>query len=560
MPTITLSHSALNQAIGKQLSKQELEQALFDMGMELEGVQDDDLSVEVTAERLDLLSVPGLARALRSFLGLAQSAPQYEVHTDNLNYVVKITKEVKDVRPFTVCAIVKNLYLDDERIKEIIEVQEKLHLTLGRNRARGAIGIYPLESIKLPITYTATYPKDLSFVPLGESSPMTGADILAFHETGKAYAHLLADKLMYPYFVDAAGEVLSMPPIINSEKTGRVTEQTKDIFIECSGHDLRVLQELLTYLVTFFADIGGEVHAMRLQYEDGKTITTPNLAPLKRSFSTATFKQYVGLSLKQEELQSLLAKMMYTVTSIGQSRDGELIFELLAPPFRQDLWHEVDVVEDIARAYGYNNLELTFPNVSFIGGTLPLSNLREDVVGVLTGMGFLETYTFALTSKQEQLQHMLLDESKVAFMPVANGGETQNMLRISLLPEQLKCLAHNRNQPLPQRIAEGAFVVIPDAKQDVRCRNELHLAALLTNKTVTFTQIKQVLDAVVASRGLSVFVKSCNHPSFIKGRVGLVYLGEIAIGIVGELHPQVLENFGLTSPVAAFEINLERLL
>lgn len=557
MPTINISYDALKQELGKELSLEELHQALFDMGMELTQVEDDMLAVEITAERLDLLSLQGLARALRAFLGLSPSVPRYKVLDGDENYKVHITNQVKDVRPYTVCAIVKNLSLSEEQIEQIIDVQEKLHATLGRGRARGAIGIYPLATITLPITYTADKPEHISFVPLGHTTEMTAKQILSQHETGKEYAHLLEGKELFPYFIDAKGEILSVPPIINSELTGRVTAQTTELFIECSGFDKLLLHQLLTNLACLFADMGGDIYAMQLTYENGATEQTPVLSSKKRSFSTKTLKKYIGLTLSLEELKSLLRKMMYEFVDAEYKDDNKIILHVTAPAYREDLWHEIDIIEDVARAYGYNNLPLTFPTVAGIGSVLPLSALKEELANVLVGMGFIETYTFALTSKQEQLTYMRLAEEDIAFMPVANGNETQTMLRISLLPEQLKCLMHNRNETLPQKIFEASFVVIPDKTKDVKCRNELHLAALITDKQVTFTQLRQVLEALLATRNETIRITAVEHPSFISGRAGAVYLNDKVIGVIGQLHPEVLTHFGIVTPVVAFEINLE---
>ncbi len=553
MVMTTISYSALIAAIGKEVSLEELRVALFDLGMELKSREDDDLAIEIKAERLDLLSLQGLARALKSFLGLSPSYPQYAVHQSD--YVVKISDSVKAVRPYTVCAIIKNLVVTDEILKEVINVQEKLHVTLARGRVRGAIGIYPLENITLPILYTAAKPQDIRFVPLGESQEMHGLQILQQTETGKAYAHLLEGKDVFPYFVDATGEVLSMPPIINSEKTGRVTENTRDLFIECSGFEKKLLHELLTNLVTMFADMGGDIYSMRLVYEDGSVEQTPNLLPLQRTFRFSSFKKLIGIELSQEDIKSLLIKMMFEVVSI----DGD-VWSVRAPAFRADLWHEVDILDDIARAYGYNNLPLTLPNVASIASELPLSRLREDLSEVMVGFGFLETYTFALTSIQDQLTNMLINQEQLSFVPISNGNETQNMLRVSLIPEQLKALANNRNRSLPQKIFEGAYVVLSDDSSDVKSTNMMHLTALITDKIANFTQIRQILDALVLSCGKYVDVIPMSHPSFMEGRTGQVLLDGVPIGIIGELHPQVLVNFGLQTPVAAFEIKLKYLL
>lgn len=553
MVMTTISYRELQKSLGEQISIAEIEQILFDMGMELDGHDGDELSVEITPERLDLLSAQGLARAIKSFTGIAGQIPQYLAH-QNGGYIVNVDPVVSQVRPYTVCAVVKNLSFDDERLKQIINLQEKLHQTLARGRKRGAIGIYPMETISWPIKYTAAAPESFSFIPLGETKALNGKEILTYHETGKEYAYLLEGQNVYPYFIDGANEILSMPPIINSEKTGRVTENTTDIFIECSGFELGLLNQLLMHLTTMFADMGGEVYSVSVNYEQGQIIT-PNFSPREQKIDITHIKDLVGIELNEEEVIRHLNQMMHEVIE----KEG-LTWKIRSPPFRYDLWHEVDIIDDIARAYGYNNIELRTPNVASIGSELPISKLREEISEVLVGLGFLETYTFALTSKKEQLTNMLIEENQVGVIDIANGMESQGMLRISLLPQQLQSLAHNRNRPLPQKIFEGAFVVLPDQSKDVKARNEMHLSAMITDKTVTFTQIRQALDAILKTKGIEVNIVPTNHPSFIQGRAGAVIYKNEAIGVVGEIHPQVLENFGLQAPVGAFEINLEKIL
>ncbi|MFW6378662.1 MAG: phenylalanine--tRNA ligase subunit beta [Nanoarchaeota archaeon] len=558
MVMTTISLQALQQALGEQLSVEEISSALFDMGMELKGETEGMLSVEITPERLDLVSVHGLARAIAALLGKAGHPPRYLASKSD--YTVKITREVDDVRPHTVCAVVKNLKLDANRIEEIIEAQEKLHATLGRNRQRGAIGIYPLDAMTMPITFTAGAPEEIVFRPLGAENEMSGSDILTDHETGQAYKHLLDGKTKYPYFIDANGEILSMPPIINSEKTGRVNEKTTDLFIECSGFEIDILEELLVNITTMFADMGGDVYHVNVVYPDGTVRETPGLSPHKRTLTSASIRKYLGLDLDEKQVRTLLLKMMYDVhDKTTTDKDGNMIWTVDVPPFRFDVWHEVDIIDDIGRAYGFNNFRMTVPEVSSIGGVLDSSRIREEIAEILVGLGFLETYTFAITTERDQHDTILIDSEDESYVPIANGNESQTMLRTRLLPELLKSLSHNRSRPLPQQIFEGAFVTIPDETADVASREELRLSAMRIDKTVTFTEIRQVLEQVLRTRAITPTFKAVDKPYFLEGRSAEVFIDDEYVGVVGELHPQVLANAGLSNPVGAFEISLEQL-
>ncbi|MBD3209403.1 phenylalanine--tRNA ligase subunit beta, partial [Candidatus Woesearchaeota archaeon] len=233
MPSITISKKALLADLARKPTTEQLKERISFMGTDLESIDKDDITVEVFPNRPDLLSQQGFSRAYKSFVG-EQGFLRYKAKKNPKNRVI-IDRSVKDVRPYTACAIVRGMRFDDATIKDIIQVQEKLHVTYGRNRKRCAIGIYPMEHISLPITYCARRPEDIVFRPLEGKKEMDGRRILSQHPAGREYGHLLEGKELFPIFVDDKDEILSMPPIINSEKTGRITAKTKDVFVECSG-------------------------------------------------------------------------------------------------------------------------------------------------------------------------------------------------------------------------------------------------------------------------------------------------------------------------------------
>lgn len=280
MVTLDTSFNELKKHLGKEISEEELDGVLFDMGMELEDVQGDEIKIGITPDRVDMLSLHGAARALNAYLGAHPGMPKFHVEHSSLK--IFIDKSVEEVRPYTIAAVVEGLHFTDEKIKEMIWVQEKLHQTFARGRKKAAIGIYPLEKIVPPIDYLADAPENIRFKPLGAEGEMNGNQILEEHPTGKEYAHLLEGFEKYPFFRDSEGNILSMPPIINSELTGRVTEETKEVFIECSGSDFNSLKILLNIIVSMFQDMGGKIKSVELNYGE-KKIITPDFAPEYRT-------------------------------------------------------------------------------------------------------------------------------------------------------------------------------------------------------------------------------------------------------------------------------------
>jgi phenylalanyl-tRNA synthetase beta chain len=552
MVRINCSHKTLQQLIGNQISVDQINDVLFDMGMELKGQEGDILDVEITAERFDLMSEAGLARAIRAYAGYG-AAKQYTIESTNTNYVVQST--LPQVRPYTVAVVVKGLHLNDETLKSVIDVQEKLHATLCRKRKKAAIGIYPLEKISWPITYSAKPAHDIQLTPLGESETMSAQQMIATVSTAKQYAHLLSNDLsgdtQIPFFADATGKVLSVPPLLNSEEVGRVTTQTSEVFVEVSGFDKSFLDEILTLLSTMFVELGGQLHAVTIQSD--QPCVTPEFKSTQRELHLSQVKKYLGLDLSIEEVSALSKKMMYEPVS---AQGDSLILKI--PCFRTDIWHEVDIVDDIARAYGYNDLPITIPQVQHSGSILPITRLQDTINNVCVGLGLLQAHTFSLTSKTVQLDHMNITSPD--FIPVVNGLDTQDMMRINVLPELLTVLVENRNRRMPQKLFECATVVHTSAETDTGAVNKERFASLITDNQVTYTQIRQVLDTIGRSLGKTFEIHAQDYPFMIPGRSGTVLLDGEPIGFIGEIHPKVLNNFGLIRPVVACEIELEPLL
>lgn len=551
MVMLETNFKTLQKLIGKKLNIEEFEEALFNLGMELDEQKGDEIKIEVTAERPDMVSPQGLARALRAYFGLKN--PKYTAKEPLKNYKVIIDKSVSKVRPFTACAIVKNLKFTDDNIKEIIWVQEKLHATFGRNRKKAAIGIYPLEKIKLPIYYRAANPNHIKFRPLESGSEMTANEIINEHKTGKEFAHLLEGSDVYPYFCDGAGSILSMPPIINSHDTGRVTTKTKELFIECSGHDFASLSQTLNILVYLFQDMGGVVYQMDLQYPD-KKIISPEINPDIRKISSKYVSEILGKEFTSKEIANNLKKAMHEIKKITKEN-----VEFSVPPIRTDIWHDIDVVDDVLRVFGVNNIVPELPEVSTEGKLLYENRLKKIITELMIGLSFQEIFTLTLTNSKDQYEKMNYEEIPEHIMLSSSVEENIGMLRTWLLPEAIKALMNNRNREYPQKIFEINYITIPEEKSDVLSKDKMHFCSLIAAKDADFTKAKQVIINILESLGYDAKFKATNHNSFIQGRTASIFVKGKNIGTIGEIHPQVLENFGIEVPVSGFEIDLELL-
>ncbi len=545
MVKIQTTLSNLQKEIGKKISAKELEETLFDMGYELESIEEDTVIIDITAERPDLISVQGLTRALKAYLGIKKGLPKYEVKKSGHKLFVKNTPSYW---PYAVAFIAKNVKLDQEKVRELIQLQEKIGVTMLRNRKKGGVGLYPLQKLVFPITFEGRKPEDISFRPLEYPSILSAREILENHKKGKEYAHLMKDWKIYTVFVDAKGTIMSMPPIINSHDLGKIDETTTDLFIECTGNDLNTILKVMNIFGASFIEMGAKVESIDVHYKN-KIITVPDLKPTKMKISVDSANKILGLNLNNKEAKDLLEKMMYDVVN---EKNQLTVF---APAFRTDLWHERDIIDDIARAYTFHKFIPTFTHVETIGETTKSIKIKEELEKIMIGLGFQELFTLSLTSTVDQFKNMNISEEE----HIRLGESTEkslNMMRLWLLPELIKALVHNRNKEYPQKVFEVNYVVIPDKTKDVLSKNVFHISALSAHEKADFTEIKQIVHYILTLFGYNYSIQDAEKNSFIPGRVGDIIVNNKKVGFLGELHPQVLENVHIEVPIVGFEIDL----
>lgn len=545
MANIKFSKKLFEKEIGKLTDEMKNKISMF--GTSFEGECGDEIEIEIFPNRPDMLSYEGFKRGFLAFLGKKTGLKKYKMKKPEKDYKVIIDKSVEKVRPHTACAIVKGISLDDNKIKELVDIQEKLHFTIGRKRKKVAIGIYPLEKIKLPITFKALEPDKIKFIPLESEREMTGFQILQRHSTGKDYAHLLAGMPVYPIFIDADKNILSMPPIINSQHTGKITEKTKNMFIECSGFDLPVLQKCLNILITALAGMGGKIFQMEIDYGKKKELS-PNLNSNKMKISRDNVNKLLGLNLTEKQIREFLERMGHDY------KNG--VVEV--PAWRTDILHEVDLIEDIAIAFGYDNFEPVIPKVSTIGEESSTEVYKRKIGEILAGLNMLEVSNYHLTTKKDQIEKIKMSEQKKKerFIEVDDSKTEYKILRKDLSHYLLKNFSENVDSEYPQRIFEVGKVF--DLKLNDEILESENLCIGITPGN--FTELKQVLNYLGSMLGVKFeFREDDNVECFIKGRLAKIILNGKEIGRIGEVHPMILRNFKIKMPVALCEICLEEL-
>ncbi len=596
MPVIAISRRQLSTCLGQECSLEELADYLEQLGCDVDEVGDsssyrcsrcsmlqerlsreepptrcedcgfegevpfelvgseETIKLDLLPARPDLFDVGGLSRALRGYLGISRGLPEYPVEAGSVE--VEIDASVADAtsfRPHIACAVVECAPLDAAALKDLMKFQESLHWGIGRNRKLASIGVYDLEGLQLPIRYTTVGPAELRFCPLGHpDQPMTPEEILEQHAKGKVYAHLLSDHARYPLLIDAAGQVLSMPPIINSEET-RVREGNTRLFVDVTGITADDVARTLHTLVSSLAELGAQLRSVTMRRADGSHELTPQLQPGSAEIEVSEANRWLGLDLDTEAAGALLEKMRLSYEDSGAGR-----LRVHYPAYRGDVKHQVDIFEDMAIGYGYRNLIPDLVEAQTLGQARPEEVLKDRAREVLLGLGCHEILSLLLTTSSHHFSRLRC-EPQGQEVEVANPKiQELRYLRGHLLSGLLETLEKNKGRPAPQRYFEigPSFHLYPEGETGTR--EEVRVAFALLGSG-GFADARGVMDALLWELGLDVEYQADEHVTFIPGRLACIRQNGEVVGRVGEIHPEVLNNFNIRHSVGVGELRLARL-
>ncbi len=545
MPTVNLDKKTVLRYIGKNVTDKVLLEKIPMLGTDLEEITDDEIVVEIFPNRPDMLSEEGFARALKSFLGLEKGLRKYDVSKSD--YKATIDPSVKKVREFAVAAVVKGVSIDSGFIARLMQVQEKLHTTHSRNRKSAAIGVHDLDTVSFPLRYT-TKGRDFSFVPLEGKSEMTIEAILKDHPKGKAYAHLV-DKDVYPIWIDAKDRVVSFPPIINGIHT-TVTGKTKNIFLDITGTDEKVVVQALNIMVTMLCDAGGRIYEV-----DVSGRKYPDLRPKAMKLDIGYANRLLGLDLDAAKVIGYLEMM-----GLGAKKISSSSVEASVPSYRTDVLHPIDLVEDIAIAYGYDNFESEMSDAATVGSESSKTIFLRKVSDLFVGFGYLECKSFHMSNAKTIFDKMSRNVSQ-DLVRTANAVNIEyDAMRNKILPGLMKIFSENTHNEYPQNLFEAGTVFLKDKSSETNVSEETSIAFVSAGLSSDFSQMKAAVEAFALNLDIDIKFEEYEDLSFIAGRCARLVLGGVQIGVVGEIHPSVLVNWGLDVPVSACEIDLSKVM
>ncbi|MFP4655533.1 MAG: phenylalanine--tRNA ligase subunit beta [Methanohalobium sp.] len=537
MPVITLNYEDLENLTS--VDRDTIVEQIPMMGADIERIEDDYIDIEFFPDRPDLYSVEGVARALRGFLNIETGFQDYTLTSSGID--IEKDSGIEDIRPYLACAVIRNVRFDANSIKSLMDLQEDLHWGVGRNRKKVSIGVHDLSNITPPFRYVAADP-DTEFVPLEFTEPLSMNQILENHPKGKKFAYILEGFNKYPLILDADNNVLSFPPIINSTRT-QITENTTDLFIDVTGLSDSVFVAL-NVLVTALAERGGKIESVKIIDSNRSKETSPDLDPSSCELKISEINSLIGTVLPREEIIKQLQRMRY-----GANTKSDDSVDVKVPPYRADILHNYDIIEDIAIGYGYDNIQPEFPKSATFGSAHEVSIAGDNICEIMVGLGYSEVMSFTLSNERVHFERMCRDRTDDITYVLHPISEDQTMVRTTILPNLMEILSMNQHRELPQSIFEFGDVVI---------NNRVHrnLAAVSIHPEVNFTDIREIVDAVMRERMVEYEVEESTDPAFMEGRRANILVDGKKVGVMGEIYPQVITNFGLGEPVIGFEMEI----
>ena len=536
MPVINVELKDLNRMLKSPISSDEFLKIIPEIGADPDEIGKKEAVVEFFPDRPDLLSTEGVARALRAFTEQELGLVEYETKPATTHMVV--SPEVIKIRPFVLGGIVRNVTFDDTAIKCMMELQEKLHVTLGRKRKKVSIGIHDLAKLKEPFNYGVCSPHEPAFVPLQKDYEMTPEEILKEHPKGMEYAHLLEGFEQYHSITDSKNEVASLPPIINGALT-TITEQTTEVLIDVTGLDQNAVEACLNIVAAALVERGGEIEQLEIKYPSEK-ITVPRMEPRKHKIDNDYLINLLGFDPENFALFKAFRKCGME----PDLQDGT--WHVKIPAYRADILHPIDLLEEVTIGLGYSEIPEHLPKEARFGEGLKLRDLESNCRETMLGTGFQEVVTLTLTSTK--MLHENTGREPEYEAEVANPvTEDYHMLRSSILPSLLELLSNNRHRELPQKVFEVGLVIREHS-------NIMSLAWIELTSKGNFSNARGTAESIAQRLGITGETTEGEDPIFIPGRCAQIKTDDITL-TYGEIHPSTLEKFELGYPAIGGEIH-----
>ena len=546
MPVVELNLNRIKKLVSGNTTKKKIIDVLPFLGLDIESQDGDEIRIEYSPNRPDYSTDFGIALGLQGLLAIKKGVQKLNIKKTG-KYEINVNSSVSKIRPFVTGIVAKNGAIDDQTIKQLMNMQEDLHFGIGRKRKKSSIGLHDLDKILFPLTYTTTT-REKSFVPLNETKEKSISDILSQTDVGQNYGWVLGDSKNVPIIIDSEGNIVSFPPIINAALT-TVTTKTKNILVEVTSIDKDAAEDTLSVVSSILQTAGFQISELKIS---GGKNSTPKLNERTIIYDPKFTSEILGIEISPSNMVTCLKKCRLDATIKGKK------IKCIIPRYRFDIFGPMDLVEEIALGYGIDNLEPKLSPSTTIGAKDSVTIKTNLMTKTAVGLGLLEVVNSSLTSKKI-LYELTKRNSSEMISVLDSKSQEHTILRDSLLSGLLENLSKNIHETYPQKLFETGMVFTKGKP----IRESINLAVVMAHKDTNFSEIKAILQSILRTNfkiECKTKPSSKNQELFVKGKYADIYVNDKKIGEIGEISNEILDNFRIRTSVVGFEITLSGLI
>ncbi len=537
-------------------------------------LNDSAIEINVTPNRADCLSIMGVARdiaAVNQTVFVESDIPVVAVTT---RHSLPVHVEAPQACPRYLARMVKNI---NPQAVSPLWMQEKL-------RRSGLRAINPVVDVT-------------NFVLLELGQPMHAFD--SEHIDGQIIVRLARDAEELTLFngvtvrLDAdtliiadEKKALAMAGICGGKHSG-VHQETRNVLLECAFfHPLAIAGRARRHGLHTEASLRYERGVdPQLQYKAIERATAlltdicgGQAGPITDVTTEAALPRRITLSLHREKLDRLLGHF------ISDQQVNDILYRLgckiteqgnrwqiTVPSWRFDLAIEEDLIEEVARIYGYDNIPGQPVKANLMIASHPETDLSlKRIKTLLVDRGYQEAITYSFVAPG--LQALLHPEAKPLRLPEPISADMSEM-RLSLLTGLLGAVVYNQNRQQNRiRLFESGLSFIPDNTVEQGVRQNVMLAAVMTgnryeehwdlaSQPVDFYDLKGDLEAILEASGRfsEIAFRAESHPALHPGQSAAIYLRDEYVGFIGTIHPELENRLGLNGRTVVFELRWDKL-
>jgi len=545
----------------------------YPLGMTIQealGLNETVIDFEITPNRPDCLSIIGMARETAASFDLELKYPEVAIQNevDHIENYAKVTVENSQLCPRYVARVVKNIKIGASPlwlqlklmhagmrpINNIVDITNYVMLEYGQ-----PIHAFDLDSVDQHHIIVRSANEGEKITTLDDKVRELTRDMLVIADEKNAIgiAGIMGGANTE---ISSSTETILIEVATFDKSNIRKSSKTLGLRTEASSRYEKGVSEVLPEIVVDrVCSLIEEFGAGDIVKEKIDVYPNP-IKALEIPYRVARINNVIGSQLTESEMVAYLGRLEIETLKREEGLTAKI------PYFRLDLEKEIDLVEEIARMYGYDKIGSTLPNFNSWGARTTIQNIEEQVKLELISNGVDEILSYSFVSKRELDKINLAADSFLRNqVELINPlGEEYSVMRTSLIPNVLEVLSRNNNRKIDQvRIFEIGSIFIPKQVPIVDLPIEKKMLVIgVYGEEENFFTLKGIVENVLDELSIKdyYFEKESNHPTYHTGRCANIILGDQIIGVMGETHPVVNENFSQQKRTYIADIDFTLLL